>query len=249
MLLGKRSLRFLLMVAIWGVACARPVPPPEGVLRFDPSNFPRSVPGPMPRLGPFESRWDALLAACPRVLSQRGATAGRKDAMGFDVYWRVSTEYCAWVYYTPDHKYEMSMLVESSKTIPPDDQGERRCEMPAFVDDPRYPQHSLKYVYIVHNHAVFPTEISEIDIAAVVRAARIHGAFVETKEGRVPIGIVAFFSNTYNPTAPTCDGFLEYSLGRRNEVVKWARDEQGQWHQARAGTVTWLDDARFRLER
>jgi hypothetical protein len=247
--LGMRFTLVLLVSAAWGwSACTATSAPPEGVVRIDPEHFPRSVPGPFPNLGPFESRGDALLAACPRFLSQRGATAGRKDAMNFNVQWRVSTEYCAWIYYTPDDRYELSMLVESGKTSSPDEQGERRCEMPAFVDDPRYPQRSLKYVYIVHNHPAYPTELSEIDISALVRAAKIHGGFLETKQGRIPLGIVAFFSSVYEPAAPSCDGFLEYNLERRTEVVKWTRDDQGHWRQGKAGTVTWLDETTFRLE-
>ncbi|MFL5349139.1 MAG: hypothetical protein ACJ8AT_30430 [Hyalangium sp.] len=142
----------------------------------------------------------------------------------------------------------MSMLVESTETIPPDNQGERRCRLPPFVDDKRYPPRSLKYVYLVHNHPEFPTNISKLDIAGIVKAARIHGAFAETKEGKVPLGIVAFFSNSHNPISASCDGFFEYSLGRRTEVVKWTHAEQGQWLQEKAGTVTWLNETQFQID-
>lgn len=109
----------------------------------------------------------------------------------------------------------MSMLVESTETIPPDEQGERGCRMPAF--------------------------------AAIVNVARIHGEFVETKEGKVPVAIVAFFSNSYAPSATSCDGFFEYGLGSK-EVVRWTPDGQGKWHREIAGTVTWLDKTKFRFD-
>jgi proteasome lid subunit RPN8/RPN11 len=201
----------------------------------------------MPDFGSFESSWDAILAACPVILSQPRATAGHREDMSFDPRWRASTEYCAWLYYTPDEKFEMSMLVQSTVTTPPDDQGERGCSMPAFVDDKRYPPRSLKHVYVLHNHPAVPTQLSQKDIAAIAKVARIHGEFVETKEGKIPVGIVAFFSNSYasNPTA--CDGFFEYSMGS-NDVVKWTPDEQGTWRREKAGTVTWISKTEFRFD-
>lgn len=167
--------------------------------------------------------------------------------MNFAVQWRASTEYCAWLYFTPDGQFEMSMLVESSVRRSPEEQGERGCRMPAFVSDKRYPPRSLKHVYILHNHPETPTFLSEKDIGALVMAARVHGEFVETKEGRVPLGVIAFFSRTYSPSSSSCDGFFEYGLGRR-DVLKWMLDERGQWRSRSVGTVTWMDKTRFRLE-
>lgn len=203
--------------------------------------------GPMPRFGPFDSRWDALLAACPLILSQQNATAGREGAMGFDVRWRAATEYCAWLYYTPDDKYELSMLVESTGPTPPDKRRERRCRAPAFVDDKRYPSHSLRYIYFVHNHPAVPTNLSEDDLSAVVKVAKIHGKFAETKEGKVPVGVIAFFSNSQTPQPGRCDGFYEYTWGSP-EVVRWTPDGQGAWHAMKAGTVTWTSDTDFEFK-
>lgn len=200
----------------------------------------------MPGFGSFDAYWNALLAACPLILSQRGASAGHQGDMNFSMHWRASTEYCAWLYYTPDDKYELSRLVQSTSPIPPDNQGERGCTLPAFVDDPRYPAKSLKHLYILHNHPGTPTNISEKDITAVVNAAKIHGEFVETKQGRIPVSIVAFFSRHYEPSSTGCDGFFEYSRGS-SEVVKWTPDERGQWHREKAGTVIWDSKTDFRF--
>jgi proteasome lid subunit RPN8/RPN11 len=216
-------------------------------LRIDPENPPESLAGPMPDFGPFDSSWDALLAACPLILSQPRATAGHRGDMNFGARWKASTEYCAWLYYTPDDKFEMSMLVESTATIPPDEQDERGCRMPAFVDDKRYPLRSLKHVYVLHNHPAVPTHLSEKDIAAIVNVARIHGGFIETKEGKIPVGVVAFFSNSYASSPTTCDGFFEYGMGS-NEVVKWTPGEQGKWRRENAGSVTWISKTRFRFD-
>lgn len=229
----------LLLQALGGCA---PSPPPLGVVRFDPRHIPRDLEGPFPNFGPFDTRWDALLAACPLILSQPNATAGRMDDVSFDVRWRTSNEYCAWLYYTPDDKYEMSLLVES--TEPVINNRERHCRAPAFVHDKRYPQGSLKHLYFLHNHSAVPTNISEYDIAAVVRIAQIHGGFVETTEGRIPVSIVAFISNSYTPRPSSCDGFYEYSHGS-TEVLKWLSDEHGQWQKSKAGTVTWINETMF----
>lgn len=200
----------------------------------------------MPGFGPFDSYRDALLAACPVILSQRGANAGYRGDTSFSARWRVSTEYCAWLYYTPDNKYEMSRLVESSQPVPPDDQDERGCTLPAFVDDARYPSRSLKHLYVLHNHPGTPTNISTRDITAVINAAKIHGKFIETREGKIPISIVAFFSAHYDPNPTTCDGFYEYNSGA-TEVVKWTHDDQGRWTQVKAGAVIWDNATEFRF--
>jgi len=237
----------IVLLASISPACV-PSKPPPGVVRFEPENFPDSVEGPMPHFGPFDSRFDALLAACPLILSQPHATAGRMNDPNFAVRWRISNEYCAWLYYTPDNKYEMSLLVESTERIPPGNQGERWCRAPAFVNDPRYPRRSLQYLYFLHNHAAVPTNISDRDIRAVVKSALIHGKFVETREGRIPVAVIAFISNSYEPSPNTCDGFYEYSWGS-TEAVKWTPDEHGTWHKKKVGSVTWINETEFRFER
>jgi hypothetical protein len=198
----------------------------------------------MPGFGPFDSSSDALLAACSLILSKPHATTGRRDAQGFDVRWRVSTEYCAWLYYTPDDKYEMSMLVESTDPLPIGPGDERGCRIPAFVEDRRYPRESLKYVYILHNHPAPPFDLSDKDVRGLAQAARLHGRFVETRQGRIPISIVAFFSNSYEPS---CDGFIEYNQGNF-AVVKWTPDPRGKWRREKMGTITWTSDTDYSFD-
>lgn len=177
-LLRERLWRWLVLVA-WGCS----YPPPPGVIRIDYRHPPNSVKGPIEiNFGSYDSYWEALVAACPVVISMPGSNAGRTDSMGFQDRWRASREYCSWLYYTPDRKYEMSMLVEGPPQ-PPDEQGERRCRLPVFVDDGRYPKESLKYVYILHNHPEFPTNISDMDLDMLVLAREIHGESVETRGG------------------------------------------------------------------
>ncbi|MBN1207763.1 MAG: hypothetical protein JXB05_23060 [Myxococcaceae bacterium] len=113
----------------------------------------------MPGFGPFDSYSDALLAACPVILSKPNATAGRPGGQDFQLRWRISSEYCAWLYYTPDHKYEMSMLTDQARP----NLGDRKtCNLPPFVDDPRYPPASLKYIFALHNHP-FEDRLSDYD--------------------------------------------------------------------------------------
>lgn len=244
MLSRGQSPWLFLIIAVLGCT---PTPPPPGVLRPDPKNFPKSLSGPMPNFGPFVSRLDALSSACSLIFSQQDASAGREDDMHFDLRWRNTKEYCAWLYYTPDDKYELSMLVESTGPVPPRKQHERRCRAPAFVDDARYPPRSLRYLYFVHNHPATPTNLSEEDIGAVIKIARLHGPFVDTKEGRIPVGVIAFFANSYRSSAAMCDGFYEYSWGN-SWVMRWTRDDEGRWQQEKAGTVTWLNEQEFNFE-
>jgi hypothetical protein len=211
-------------------------------VRFEAGKIPAHLNGPFPGIGPFTTYWDALLAACPLILGQRNATAGRTDDTSFPVRWRVSNEYCAWLYYTPDQKYDLSYLVESTEALRAN--GEKGCRAPAFVDDPRYPPRSLKYLYFLHNHPATPTNISEEDIAAVAKIARIHGGFVQTAEGSIPVSIVAFISNSHPPQQLSCDGFYEYSHGS-TEVLKWAPDDLGQWQKTKVGTVSWTNETDF----
>jgi hypothetical protein len=139
------------------------------------------------------------------------------------------------------------MLVESTEAVPSRSYQERRCKAPAFVDDKRYPPRSLKYLYFVHNHPAVPTRLSEEDIGAVVKIAKLHGGFVDTVEGRIPVGVIAFFANSSNPVTNSCDGFYEYSWGS-SEVVRWTPDAQGQWRRAKAGTVTWISETDFKFK-
>lgn len=216
----------------WGCTSA---PPPKGVVRY-PQKRSEQLEGPFPGQGPFETYWEALLAACPLILSQKNATAGYEGDQKFEVRWGLSKEYCAWLYYTTDDKYELSYVVESAEPIR--NNYERGCRAPAFVSDKRYLPSSLRYLYFLHNHPSIPTNISEQDVLTVVQIANMHGGFVETKEGKLPVGVIAFVSNSYIARPDSCDGFYEYTHGS-TEVVRWSPDEEGRWRRVKAGTVIW----------
>ena len=83
----------------------------------------------MPGFGPFESYTQALMAACPLILSKPNATAGRAGSQDFQIRWRVSSEYCAWLYYTPEHQYEMTMLTDQAA---PNLGDKKTCFLPPF---------------------------------------------------------------------------------------------------------------------
>jgi hypothetical protein len=133
----------------------------------------------MPGFGPFDSYSETLIAACPVILSKPNATAGRVGSQDFQIRWRISSEYCAWVYYTPDQKYEMSLLTDQAK---PGTGTKKTCILPPFVDDPRYPASSIKYIFAVHNHP-FEDKLSDDDFETIVGMGLIHGFESDTNNG------------------------------------------------------------------
>ncbi|ATB41698.1 hypothetical protein CYFUS_007168 [Cystobacter fuscus] len=216
----------------------------EGVVRPQPGEaFLDSLPGPMPGFGPFDSYSDALLAACPHILSKPNATAGRVQSQDFQLRWRVSREYCAWLYYTPDHKYEMSMLTDQSRLDGLD--RKKSCVLPSHVDDQRYPPGSLKYVFALHNHP-YAARLSDEDIRAIVAKGRTHGFEAETRDGKVRLAVIAFFSTSSDSEHPTCDGFFQY-IPLTSQLLKWTQAE-GQWRCQQTGTLRWLNETDFRIE-
>jgi hypothetical protein len=143
-------MQYLMILALLGLGCSSPKPI-EGVVRPNPGEpLLQRLPGPMPDFGSFDSFSDALLAACPLILSKPNATAGRAGDQDFQLRWRIASEYCAWLYYTPEHKYEMSMLTDQHKLDVL--YGKKSCVLPSYVEDPRYPPDSLKYIFALHNH-------------------------------------------------------------------------------------------------
>ncbi|RYZ17858.1 MAG: hypothetical protein EOO70_00725 [Myxococcaceae bacterium] len=198
----------------------------------------------MPGVGPFDTFSDALIAACPVILSKPHATAGRKEAQDFRVRWRISKEYCAWLYYTPAGKYEMSMLTDQSEQ----DELDRRksCLLPETVDDARFPVGSIKYVFALHNHP-YEGRLSDGDIRTIVSMGRLHEWVVDVGGKRVPLSIVAFFSNSDDLGQPSCDGFFQY-IPVNGELKKWTGDASGGWRQEMLGTVTWQDEEHYRID-
>jgi len=215
--------------------------PIKDVVRPNPGEpFLESLP-PMTDFGPFASFEDALNEACPLILSKPNASVSHiKDP---ELALRVSTEYCAWLYYTPDDKYRMSMLTDQS------DVGDlltkrRTCRLPAFVDDRRYPPHSLKYIFALHNHP-FGGPLSLADMHQIIAFANTHEWVVETKDGKIPIAIVAFFSRSDDHSKPTCDGFYQYTPETRY-LLQFNRAQEG-WRRDEIGQVTWINTTTYQL--
>jgi hypothetical protein len=198
----------------------------------------------MPGFGPFDTFSDALLKACPMILEKPHATAGRPSNPNFPLRWQLSREYCAWLYYTPDQKYELSMLAANAVQ---DEPHRRRCRLPPLVDDPRYPPDSLGYVFVLHNHP-FEDTLSEPDIRFIVSMGSRHGWVVKTNTGEVPLAIVAFFSNSNDFERPTCDGFFQY-VPVNGELLRWTTTGEGPWRRELLGTITWLNETTYRIDR
>jgi hypothetical protein len=200
-----------------------------------------SIPGPM--LGPFDSHMEALLAACRKIFTKPRSSAGRRppetalreEQEAFRLRRRVATEYCAWMYYTPDNKYEISLLTDQTD---PNLTGEnKRCSLPYFVADHRYPPESIQYIIVLHNHT-FDTPISKKDIQYLLNQGGLHGFEPKSKDGNPRLSVVAFFSNRRED--PTCDGFYSYTpyIGK---LLKWTRDRK-QWSCIQTHVVEWLKD-------
>jgi hypothetical protein len=223
--------RCLPVLLLLSMGCPPPKPIP-GVVRPGPGEpFLESLPGPMPGFGPFGSYSDALIAACPLILSKPNATAGRRDQQDFQLRWRISSEYCAWVYYTPDQKYEMSLLTDQAM---PNTGSKKTCILPPSVDDPRYPPGSIKYIFAVHNHP-FADRLSDDDIDLIVGMGLIHGFESDTGNGKVRLAAIAFFSNSNDFEHPSCDGFFEL-IPLTREMVKWIHSPGG-WRKEQVGRV------------
>jgi hypothetical protein len=229
------------MTLLLALGCgSRQIP---GVVERKPGEALTHLPGPMPDFGPFQTYSDALLAACPKIISLPHAVASRPSDPNFELRWKLSKEYCAWIYYTPDGLYEMSMLT----TRPfQDDPRRRQCNLPSFIRDSRYSDDSLGYVFVVHNHPV-GNEPSSDDIRFIVGQGLLHGFVVKTHEREIPLGIVAFFARTDTDTA-TCAGFFLY-MPVTGEVLKWTADEHGEWTKKQYGKVTWKNASDFDVER
>lgn len=197
----------------------------------------------MPGFGPFESYTQAVMAACPLILSKPNATAGRVGSQDFQLRWRVSSEYCGWLYYTPAHQYEMTMLTDQAE---PNLGDKKTCFLPPFVDDPRYPPTSLKYIFALHNHP-FQDSHSANDINFIAQMGLIHGFENDTRDGKVRLAIIAFFSTSNDFESPSCDGFFEY-IPATTELVKW-NHSQNDWLSDYLGLVKKRADGSYFIEK
>lgn len=196
------------------------------------------IPG--PPLGEFDSFQDALLAACNKIIAKPNAvTPPEKSDMNFDTYWRVSSEYCAWIYYTPDTKYVLSRLTDQSQVDLTNKQ--KTCILPPTVEDQRYPPNTITYVCALHNHT-YDRILSTDDLDFIVKEgmkrgeAPYYGFLPKTKDGYRYLSIVAFFSNHLEE--PTCDGFYQYTP-LNGQVLKHTRTGE-QWKCEQVGHVTWV---------
>lgn len=226
----------LLVVIFAGMGCF-PSKPIEGVWQPAAGSKADHIPGPIDikNLGPFSSFPDALKAACPLILSRPNATVTHIADKSLAL--RLSKEYCAWLYYTPDNTYELSML--SDLSAPGSQlQGKSTCYLPPFVDDPRYPPTSIQYIFSLHNHP-FAGELSEDDIYLAVEMATTHDWFVKTRDTGVHFSTIAFFSRSMDGDAPSCDGFYQYVPGT-DELLLWTH-LGGRWARKKIGTVVWTD--------
>ena len=213
--------------------------PIKDVIAKPSHGFLESLP-PMEDFGRFESFTDALDKACDVILSKPHASV--VDIRDPELALRVADEYCAWLYYASDEKYHMSMLTNQSDG---DEALTRKktCRLPAFVDDPRFPSWSIKYVFALHNHP-FGGPLSLADLKRIIAFANTHEWVVDTKDGKVPLAMVAFFSNTGSENA-RCDGFYQYTPETR-ELVKFTQT-QGEWFREDIGRVTWVDEKSYKL--
>ncbi|RKG81280.1 hypothetical protein D7W79_05955 [Corallococcus exercitus] len=221
-------------LVLWLGGCASSATLDPDLVRPEPgAPFLEELQGPL--LGPYESASDALLAACGKLLSKPHASAGRPDHPSFDTHWRVSSEYCAWLYYTPEHQYAVSRLTDQSRIDP--SQRSKSCLLPSRVADARYPADAIRYIYALHNHP-YGSALSSNDLRFIVSEGRAHGFETETKNGRVRLSIVAFFSNVTEPAS--CDGFHQY-IPLTGQLLKWTRTASSGWQCEQTGRVTWHD--------
>ncbi|NTX10454.1 hypothetical protein HUA76_06625 [Myxococcus sp. CA056] len=223
-----------LAIAALGVCgCSSPQVADPDIVRPAPgAPFLDKLPGPM--LGPFSSPSSALLAACRKILTKPHSSAGARDHQDFDIRWRVSSEYCAWMYYTPDQQYVVSKLTDQSRVDPL--QRSKSCLLPSWVDDPRYPPDAIRYIYALHNHP-YGSSLTENDIRFIVSEGLAHGFESETKDGRLRLSVVAFFSR--NAAEPSCDGFHQY-IPLTGQLLKWSRSG-ANWQCEQTGSVRWSD--------
>lgn len=224
---------------VWGCATGQSMDP-EVMRPSSGEPFLPRLPGPGLG-GSYDTFSHALIAACQRILKKPGASVTHLQHLDFITRWRLSTEYCAWIYYTPARRYEISRLTDQSKVDPSEKL--KTCVLPSFVDDARYPSNSIKYICAIHNHA-YGSTLSDDDIRSIVSQGLIHGFDAETKDGTVLLSLVAFFST--DPENPSCDGFYQY-VPAANGLYKWTR-AGADWRCRKTGKVEWQDADHYSLQ-
>lgn len=202
--------------------------------------FLEEIPGPL--MGPFNSFAGALIAACRKIIRKPNAVIPHPSTQDFDTYWRTSSEYCAWIYYTPANHYELSKLTDQSKVDPSGNK--KTCLLPPTVRDPRYSPDSIKYICALHNH-LFDDALSPDDLKFILKEGARRGEspyfgyYPQTQEGGRLLSTVAFFST--NAQSPACDGFYQY-FPLTGVIVKVTDADTPQPKCEQFGLVKW-DDA------
>jgi hypothetical protein len=194
---------------------------------------------PGPPLGSFNSFEDALLAACTKIITKPNTVTPPREHQHFDTYWRVASEYCAWIYYTPDTQYVLSRLTDQSRIDPSNKR--KTCVLPSTVEDQRYPPDAITYLCALHNHT-YDSILSIDDMDFIVNEgmkrgeAPYYGFFPNTQDGHRFLSIVAFFSNHLE--SPTGDGFYQYTP-LNGHLLKHTRLGE-QWECEQIGHVRWI---------
>ncbi|WP_224364880.1 hypothetical protein [Hyalangium versicolor] len=239
----NRCLAAVLVGLAWGCSTT----PPGGlvgVVEPRPGEVITSIPGPMPGRSAYATVDEAIFAACPLIMSQPQASIPVPPThQNFELYWKLSREYCAWLYAADGHDVEMSLFAVSAVQ---DDPRKRQCKLPAYVDDPRYPSDSLSYLVILHSHP-FDGPLSRRDLQFLVQMAQLHGFTPMVKGKKVSISIVAFFGQTQDGRG-TCEGFYQYLPARNSELVKVTVTEDGHWSRTLMGHVRWASEEDFSIE-
>jgi hypothetical protein len=115
------------------------------------------------------------------------------------------------------------------------------------VNDPRYAPGDLKYIFALHNHP-FGSGISEQDAQFIEEMASVHEWAIRTQNNReILLSIIAFFSSSKDPKAPTCDGFYQYTPAT-GVLMIWTQT-QGSWEQERLDPSLLKSKRTYRFER
>lgn len=198
----------------------------------------------MPGAGPFPSIGEALVAACKIIVRQPNAIIPvRPGDQNFDTYWRISREYCAWLYSGRDDEVEMSWLASNPVQVDP---RERTCDLPSFVEDHRYEPSSLAYLTVAHNH-LYDENLSQKDLRFLVNMARIHGPRATFRGRPAWISTVAFFGREKHGDAE-CAGFYFYTLARPEEILRYEPDKNRDWSPSLEARVTWALDGTVTIQ-
>jgi len=199
-----------------------------------------ALPAPL-KGGPFLTYFDALVHACPRLMSLPGASRHKVELKQLgNVYVQYSrddsTEYCAWIYSTPNSEYEVSLIA----TPEVQREGEQRfCSLPRrvidtrFVDEPDYPDRHIKYAIAIHSHPS-PRIFTQEDIIYLVEMERYLQETLHDN-GQIRLAMAAFYSRE-DRDKPACDGFFQYRTSART-IQMWTLNEKGDWQTRDAATV------------